>query len=261
MTWLVISTLTVVLSGALLVYLSAVFTNRPDELWLEAGKAGMQLLVLGVLGGLLTAGWQRGTEQRSAERAELAAQQQRDHEAAARERQTDLEEHERRLQRERELHDRQLATFLQVVSAYNGVKAVRRRLKSLGFGDSASLVEIDEWQASGFHEAMMQLSEHQLVFEAIARELRETRLFGEDSDSMVADLEAIESYLNKHVDFWEKHGADVRKGIAAGAAARGVHGVVRYSPFEHGVVTHRHRLTESMHRHLFERIDISGPGG
>jgi len=257
--WLVGTAIAVVLAGIGLVYLSVILTNRPEELWLEAGKAGMQLLVLGVLGGLLTAGWQRAAERRGEERAKQANKQQRDHEEAERERQRDLEEHERRLQQQRELHERQLAMFLQVVSAYNGLKAVRRRLKSLGFRQSNTARQIDAWQAAGFHEAMARLSEHQLVFEALARELRETQLFADDSNSIAADLDAIEKYVKTVVDFWERHGAEIQSGAPVDRVARGVRTIVSYSAFESGVVVYRQQLTESMHNHLFVLAAGSGP--
>jgi hypothetical protein len=241
----------VVAAGIVLVALSAAFTNRPDELWLEAGKAGMQLLIIGVLGGLLSAGWQRVTQRRAEERADLASSLQRSQEEADRHRQSDLEEHERRLQHEREQHERQLATFLQVVAAYNGVKAVRRRLKSLGFGDRGSPHKIDSWQASGFHDAMARLSEYQLVFEAIGRELRETRLYSDDSDSIIQDLVAMEEYVKRAVDFWERRGGHIRSGTPLNEVASGVRGIVSYTAFDAGVVAHRQRLTQTMHRHLF----------
>jgi membrane protein implicated in regulation of membrane protease activity len=251
-TWLIVTVVLVIIAGIALVWLSAALTNRADELWLEAGKAGMQLLVLGVLGGLLTAGWQRAAEHRSEERTVLAERQQREHEEAQRASQRDLERHERRLQREHELHERQLSTFLQVVSAYNGIKAVRRRLTSLGFGKAQPDHVIDEWQAAGFHRSLADLSEYQLVFEAISRELRETRLYGDDSGTMVEDLDAIEKYVNRVVDYWEKHGAEIRPGARSQAATRGVEGIVEYAAFNTGVVVHRRRLTQAMHRHLFK---------
>lgn len=74
-------------------------SSTADELWLELAKAGIQIVAVGVVGGALAQAWRR-------------IQTQREAAAAA--------------------DDKIRAELAELVALYNNVKAVRRRLRSLG---------------------------------------------------------------------------------------------------------------------------------
>lgn len=225
---LAITLVIVVAVGVVLLVVSVALSDSPKDLWLELGRAGVQLLVIGVLGGLLTVGWQ-GVERRR---------------ASAREDQA------KRLQDDHERHDRMLAAFLHVLSAYNGVKAVRRTLRSLGFEDTSDGA-IDAWQAEGFHREMQRLSDFQLEFEAIAIELGESRIFADDTDQISEQLRRIEQHLNRVIGFWEHEGSRIRSGFPRNRVAAGVSRLISYPDFMRGVVEARRLVADLMHQHLF----------
>ena len=201
-------------------------STHPEDLWLEIARGGMQLVLVGVIGTAISAGWRWTEQRRSDQRRDL----------------------ELRLEDAREAYERRLATFLQVVTAYNGVKAVRRTLKSLGFksGDGA----IDGWQANGFHAQMARLNELQLEFEAVVRELEETSLFDTDTGAIRANLSAVEKYLNGVLSIWEDDGARIREGSPMKTASEGLKAIVEYTSFKAGIVTRRREVTVLMHKHL-----------
>lgn len=213
--------------GIALLVVGLINSEKRTEVWFEAATAGMQLLVVGILGGTLTAAW-KWTE-------ETRADARRDAEAA--------------LQTHRDVHQRQLSTFLQVVAAYNGVKAVRRTLRSLGFESTDGTLDFQ--QADGFHAQMARLNELQLVFEAMVRELMESRLFRADTDTITGHLSQIERHLAAVLRTWEVSGVQVRQGASIATASGGVHSLLNLHAFTDQIVTPRRRLTEAMHKHLF----------
>jgi uncharacterized membrane protein YcjF (UPF0283 family) len=81
-----------------------------DALWLEVAKAGVQVVAVGVLGGALAATWQTITSRREAE----------------------IERDAKERERELESNDKIRDELVSLVALYNGVKAVRRVLRSLG---------------------------------------------------------------------------------------------------------------------------------
>lgn len=204
-----------------------VFSSQRADLWLELGKVGLQLLAVGIVGGALSAGWKIAEEDRAEARREAELDRER----------------------RQDFHSRQLSVFVQVVTAYNGVKAVRRALFSHGFAITRGV--LDALQAQGFHDQMARLNELQLVFEAILRELGETNLFGSDTSEIVRELSGVEHHLNEVLRFWQNHGFEIRAGISADEVAKGVEGLLDSRSFGTGVVEPRRRLTEAMHRHLF----------
>jgi hypothetical protein len=225
---LLIATLVVTfVVGTALLVVGLINSEKRDEVWFEAATAGMQLLVVGVLGGTLTAAW-KWTE-------ETRADARRDAEAT--------------LQSRREVHQRQLATFTQVVASYNGVKAVRRTLRSLGFESTDGT--LDSQQADGFHAQMDRLNELQLVFEAMVRELSESRLFRADTDTITRHLSQVERHLAGVLRMWEVSGVQVRQGASIAPASSGIHSLLNRDAFTDQIVTPRRRLTEAMHKHLF----------
>jgi hypothetical protein len=248
------------LLGVALVIIGAVLSEQREELWIEIAKVGIQLLVIGIIGGALSAGWKLAEERRSEQRRlaeEIRSEQRRLAEEIRSEERKLAEErrsHERRqfdldLETNREIHQRQLGSFMEVVAAYNGVKSVRRTLKSLGLKTHEGVM--DELQVAGFHAQMARLNELQLVFEAMVRELGETALFGDDTDAIVTELNGVERYLNRVLEIWEENGSTIRSGSPTAPVAHGLSGLISGSRFASGVVERRQRLTEAMHNHLF----------
>jgi len=213
--------------GFAMVVIGAVMSDQRRELWLELARVGIQLLAVGIVGGALSAGWKLAEQRRSDRRRDF----------------------ELELENKREVHERQLATFVQVVAAYNGVKSVRRTLKSLGLKSREGV--LDTWQVAGFHAQMARLNELQLVFEAMVRELGETDLFSSDTGTITRELAGIESYLNEVLAVWENHGADIREGSSRAPVADGLRGLLETPLFKNGVVQRRRNLTVAMHNHLF----------
>lgn len=213
--------------GVAMVLLGVLMSEQRNDLWIESAKVGIQLLAVGIVGGGLSAGWKTVEQQRSDRRKDF----------------------ELILENNREVHERQLATFVQVVTAYNGVKSVRRTLKSLGLTSRTGA--LDNCQVTGFHTQMSRLNELQLVFEAMVREFGETDLFSSDTPVIIKELSGVGRYLNKVLALWEDHGAEIREGSSLQAVANGLAGLLNTSMFTEGVVQRRRRVTETMHRHLF----------
>jgi hypothetical protein len=121
--------------GVAMVLLGVLMSEQRNDLWMESAKVGIQLLAVGIVGGGLSAGWKMVEQQRSDRRKDF----------------------ELKLEDKREVHERQLATFVQVVTAYNGVKSVRRTLKSIGLTSRTGA--LDNWQVTGFHTQMSRLND------------------------------------------------------------------------------------------------------
>ena len=213
--------------GVALLVVGIAVSEQKADVGLEVAKVGLQVLAVGIVGGALAFAW-RVEEKRRDERKKRIEQAR-----------------EERLA----IHDRQLAMFLQVVSAYNGVKALRRSLKSLGLKSGEA--PLTAWQADGFHEQMGRLNELQLVFEAMVRELGETDLFDSDTAAIVRELSAIEKYLNDVLACWEERGANVRDGSPRAHVASELKDLLDARLFKCGIVSRRRRLTEIMHKRLF----------
>jgi len=108
------------LVGALVASLSVFFAGRTtdtwlDGFWLEMGKAGTQIVAVGVVGGAVTWAWKEVERARADRAAEISAEK-----AQRRKRQ---QARNKALRRELD----------ELGAMYNKVKAVRRTLRSLGF--------------------------------------------------------------------------------------------------------------------------------
>ena len=89
--------------GAFAAALGWIFSDRTNDLWFEVAKAGIQVVAVGVVGGGLATVWRR--------LGEMSAR-------------IDEVEHSRR--------DRLASDYSELATLYNQVKAIRRRLGSLG---------------------------------------------------------------------------------------------------------------------------------
>jgi hypothetical protein len=174
-----------------------------DALWLEVAKAGVQVVAVGVLGGALAAIWRS-----IAARRELEIQR----------------------------NDKIRAELVSLVALYNGVKAVRRILRSLGLDlktyrdretDARRTTLLTKEQARGFHAQMLILNGLQLDFESKVRQFGETDFLGEDTDKVVERLNRIEKHLNGVLNLWEQSGWTIREGTALGVVSDGLVGLFR----------------------------------
>jgi hypothetical protein len=105
---------------------------------------------------------------------------------------------------------------------YNGVKSVRRIVRSLGldlktYPDAEretvrQTAILSEEQARGFHAQMLILNGLQLEFESKARQFGQTNFLGDDTDQVVTNLGRIENRLNRVLELWEKSGWIIQQG-------------------------------------------------
>jgi len=216
------------------------------DVWSEVAKAGVQVVVVGVAGGALTAVWKALTDRR---------------EEAAVTRGKIREE------------------FADLVVLYNGVKSVRRALRSLGLdaklhidqdanrnkGDGYSTTlgglsdlkaaglstELTREQAEGFREQMQILNELQLGYEAKQRQFEQANLLGDDRAEIAETLERIEKYLNGLVDLWEEHGWSIQEGTKLDAVSPHLQALFRKETFRPALTDPMNDITAIFNKHLF----------
>ena len=140
--------------GIVMLVMGFVQTDKDENLYVELAKSGLQLIVVGVLGTALAAGWKWVEYQRDQTRAQREVQ---------------------------------LKLFVRLVASYNQVKAIRRTLRSYGFGTYDRF-----WihrQVDGFRELTPPAQTVELAhFEALKREIGEARLFDDKSIEILQEL-------------------------------------------------------------------------
>lgn len=89
--------------------------------------------------------------------------------------------------------------------AYNDVKAVRRRMLALGLRERRTKsFTSEEWQE--LRDAIAKLNVAQLTFEALGKQIENSKLFARE-EGIVNALREVENYLNSKVlQTWEEHG-------------------------------------------------------
>lgn len=104
----------------------------------------------------------------------------------------------------RELRAEQARILDTLIRTYNDLKTHRRRLRALGVvGPGRSM---GAPQVGRLRETLESLSETQLEFESLARQLKALPMF-EENDQIQRRLADVETYLNKTlVEPWEQHG-------------------------------------------------------
>lgn len=165
----------VLLVTALLVAPSS--KRAQEQFQLEVAKAFVQLAVIAVLGGLVAA-LLRYVES--------------------------LREENRRL------HDYWASLFREVVTAYNGIKAVRRSLRAWGF-KSSSADYLSAEQVEQFRLQMNSLLTNQLSLESIGRELRTSP--AADAQHARHAIRTVEKYVHDIIRDWEDHGRKITEGV------------------------------------------------
>lgn len=214
-----------------------------DALWLEVAKAGVQVVAVGVLGGALAAIWRDITARREAK----------------------VEEAAKKREQEIERNDKIRGELVSLLALYNGVKAVRRIVRSLGLDlNTYSDAEretvrqnavLTKEQASGFHEQMLILNGLQLDFESKARQFGQTNFLDDDTDQVVQSLGRIENHLNKVLDLWEQRGWTIREGAAIAVVSDGLEGLFRVRGHLRPEVSKPLReITELINKHVFGEV-------
>jgi hypothetical protein len=205
--------------GIVMLVMGFVRIDDDETLYVELAKAGLQLIVVGVLGTALAAGWKWVEYQRD----------------------------QRRAQREV-----QLKLFVRLVASYNEVKAIRRTLRSYGLCTAAGA--LSQGQVNAFREQMTCLNTVQLDFEALKREIGEARLFEDNSLEILEALQRVETYLNGVLKLWERKGAEIDVGTDGKVVASGLRCFIGESKmFKSYVVEPRRRATALMQDSIFGR--------
>lgn len=114
-----------------------------------------------------------------------------------------------------------LRIFKEVVAAYNELKAARRGLRALGF-PSMEVHELRGEEVKELRALMVSISETQLKFEALTREVEQSDLF-EPKDGVAKVLADVEQYMHDGVvKPWEGLGPQVWEGAQTTVFDRGV---------------------------------------
>jgi hypothetical protein len=145
---------------------------------------------------------------------------------------------------------------------YNGVKSVRRIVRSLGldlktYPDAEretvrQTAILSEEQACGFHAQMLILNGLQLEFESKARQFGQTNFLGDDTDQVVTNLGRIENRLNRVLELWEKSGWTIQQGTPLWLVSDGLKLLLRVTEHLRPEVSNPLReITELINKHVF----------
>jgi hypothetical protein len=147
-----------------------VVPERRDDIWVDLARAGIQLVVIIGLGGVVS------SVLRFAE--------------ASRDR--------RRLRDER-----RFGIFEQLVTAYHRLKFVRRNLRMVGIRSRPDVLRAEQVEA--LRTGMQTITEVQLTLEEVLRSPDARSVF-ENAAAIHDHLSALASYVGSLVDEWEHHG-------------------------------------------------------
>jgi hypothetical protein len=225
-----------------------------------------------VLGGALGAIWQNisahneaqiaeAAKKRDRELAEAAKERDRELAEAAKERDRELAEATKERDRKLERNDKLRAELASLVGTYNGVKAVRRTLRSLGFdpkyassppATTGRAHVLTPEQARGFREQMLILNGLQLDFESKARQFGQTDFLGDDTERVVTLLGGIENHLNQVLQVWEHNGSTIQEGTPIDVVANGLSKLFRVREHLRPQVSDPLReITRLINKHVF----------
>jgi hypothetical protein len=184
--WLILWVIAALMVGGAVVAASACLApGKHEELWFEAGKAGIQLSIVTLIGALLAAGL----------------------------RYLDTLRDERR-----KLLDARRDILRQIIAAYNDVKSVRRTLRAYGFRSSAGT--LTEAQVQEFRAQMKILNAAQLALESVGRDLSAADQTFEASAAIITSVREVEQYVGDVIENWENSSALVRSGADAVAVTK-----------------------------------------
>jgi hypothetical protein len=177
--WTALAFLGGALIAVVLVAASQIIPEEPPEVWPELAKAGVQIGLVGLAAAGVT--WLLG-------------------------RATDARDEARRIEAYR------LRIFGELVDAYNGIKAVRRTLRALGFRNPCGTGRLTSEQADEFLAEMRSLVSCQLALEHIKRELETRACAFPEEEYLRTRVKCVEEHLNDVISDWEKKGPTVVEG-------------------------------------------------
>jgi hypothetical protein len=176
----------------------AIFTSESGDLWFELGKAGVQLLAIVVLGSAVAAAFRVLDDRREGRRIGASEQREEDRKLAAERRE------ERRL-----LDEYRAGIAAELVDAYHRIKAVRRTLRAIGFGPTASGTLSTE-QRTDFRRQMELLNDAQLTLEKVKRDVEgQPPVFEHLGQPIWEKVDRAERYVNQVIGDWEDPGTKV----------------------------------------------------
>jgi hypothetical protein len=166
-----------------LIVIGLLFTSssRRPAIWLDFAKAGVQLLVVGVIGALI---------------AFLFRSFEADREDRRRER------------------EYRLGVFHDLIAAYNGVKAARRTLRAFGFRTPVS-APLNTDQVSEYRAQLRSLNDINLSLERVERELESRPTLFTSAGGLQADVETAAGYVHDLIEEWESEGFKITEGTEA----------------------------------------------
>jgi hypothetical protein len=147
-----------------------VIPDRRDEIWVDLAGAGIQLIVIIGLGGVVTSVLRYAEASR-----------------------------DRRRQRD----DRRFAIFAELVTAYHRLKFVRRNLRMIGIRSRPDVLRAEQVEA--LRTGMQTITEVQLTLEEVVRSLDARSVF-DNAAAIHDDLSKLAAYVDGLVDEWEHHG-------------------------------------------------------
>lgn len=105
-----------------------------------------------------------------------------------------------------------LRIFGELVDAYNGIKAVRRTLRALGFRNPCGTGRLTTEQADEFLAEMRSLVSCQLALEHIKRELETRACAFPEEEYLRTRVTSVEEHLNDVISDWEEKGPTIVEG-------------------------------------------------
>jgi hypothetical protein len=144
--------------------------DRRDDIWVDLARAGIQLVVIIGLGGVVS---------------------------------LVLKDAEAARDRRRLLDERRYATFEQLVTMYNRLKFVRRNLRMVGLRSHPDALRAEQVEA--LRTAQQTITEVQLTLEEVLRGLDARPIF-DKAKEIHERLGILTIYVDKLVDEWERQG-------------------------------------------------------
>jgi hypothetical protein len=172
--------LTIVIAAVVFILALFAFEDAKRNLGSALVQGAIDILFVGLVGGLLTWAVKDQLARQDEERKRHAAEQAE----------------------ERRLDDYRLRQLLDIVGAYNEAKAVRRALRACGFGQPGPQT-LAPWQVEEFRRQMLKLSNAELAIEKSKRALRFNLGRLTQRQALEDALRGVEQNLQNVTDEWE----------------------------------------------------------
>lgn len=214
-------------SAIALIVLGFVVSSEALEIGPELMKAGVQVGAVTLVGAGIGYMLRIAEESRAQERQAEVTKNARAQEEEAKKRLSERESEVARLEDERRRAEYRYHVFQDVVTAYNGVKSARRILRARGFRRTAGDRAMSAEDAAEFNVRTQALTESQLMFESVLRQVRARPGWFTTPDVLIALLGTVETYVGEVIDDWERTDGDV----VAGARLGRIHSLTHLQDF------------------------------